>query len=84
MATATLTVTVDQELLERAERLAAARNTTVSEMVERLLRIVAQPPLLRSELPPVTRSALGMAPPLSDEEVERILDEERMRKYGQP
>ncbi len=81
---ATLTVTVDQELLDRAERLAAARKMTVSEMVERLLRIVVQPPLLKSELPPLTRSALGTLPPLSDEEASRILDEERMRKYGQP
>ena len=78
----TLTVTVDDDLLQRAERLAAARNMTVAEMVERLLRVVAQPPPRPEELPPNTRRAYGMLPRMSDEEVERVLDEERMRKYG--
>jgi hypothetical protein len=55
---------------------------TVSEMMARLLRVVSEPPLSRSDLPPLTRQALGMLPPMSDEQVEQILDEERMRKYG--
>jgi hypothetical protein len=66
----------------RARQLAAARKMTVSEMLERLLRVVAAPPLSRSELPPLTRQPFGMLPSMTDEEVTRMLDEERMRKYG--
>jgi hypothetical protein len=80
----TLTIQVDDDLLARAGELAAARKMTVSEMLERLLRVVAAPPLKRSELPPLTRQALGMLPAMSDEEVSQTLDEERMRKYGNP
>ena len=80
----TLTIQVDDDLLARARQLADARKITVAEMLERLLRVVAAPPLDRSQLPPATRQALGMLPPMSDEEVERVLDEERMRKYGRP
>ncbi len=80
----TLTIEVADEVLSRAEQLAVAQGSTVAEMVERLLRIVTMPPTPRDRLPPLTRSALGMLPPLSDEEVERIIDEERMRKYGRP
>jgi Arc/MetJ family transcription regulator len=80
----TVTIEVDDELLSRAQMLADARKTTVSAMVERLLRVAAGPPLDRSDLPPLTRQALGMLPAMSDEEVERALDEERSRKHGSP
>ena len=80
----TVTIQVDDDLLARARQLADARKMTVSEMLERLLRVVAAPPLNRNDLPPLTRQALGMLPAMSDEEVERVLDEERMRKYGSP
>jgi hypothetical protein len=78
----TLSINVSDEQLARAERLAAARGITVEEMLERVFRVVSQPPLLRSDLPPLTRSMLGFLPPMTDEEVERVIDEERMRKYG--
>ena len=81
MAT-TLTISVSDELFARAEQLAAARGMTVPAMVERLLGIVAMPPMHPSELPPLTRSALGMLPPMSDEQVAKVIDEERTRKYG--
>lgn len=79
---AVLTLTIDEDVLVRAERAAAASNTTVPEMVERLLRAVAQPPPRREDLPPITRQLWGIAPPMSDEEVERVLHDHRMRKYG--
>jgi antitoxin component of RelBE/YafQ-DinJ toxin-antitoxin module len=82
MATTNLTVTVDDDLLRRAEELASAQNMTVTKMIERLLRVVAQRAPLKNELPPVTRSALGMLPPLSNDEVKDILDEHRTQKYG--
>jgi hypothetical protein len=79
-----VTIQVDDELLARARELAAARKMTVSEMLERLLRVVAVPPLSRSELPPLPRQAVGMLPTMTDEEMEQTLDEERIRKYGNP
>ncbi|MBN2578405.1 MAG: ribbon-helix-helix protein, CopG family [Pirellulales bacterium] len=78
----TITIEVDEELLARARQLADAREMTVPEMLERLLRVMSQPPMRRSDLPPLTRQALGMLPPMTDEQVEKILDEERTRKYG--
>ncbi len=77
-----LTIEVDYELFARARQLAETRELTVTEMLKRLLRVATAPPLDRSELPPLTRHALGMAPPLTDEQVAQILDEERMQKYG--
>jgi len=78
----TLTLTIDEDLLARAERLAVARNMTVPEMVERLLRVAAQPPVRVEDLPPATRHAYGTLPPMTDDEVERAIGEARMRKYG--
>ena len=47
-----------------------------------MLRVVVAPPLNRDDLPLATRQALGMLPSMTDEEVARTLDEERIRKYG--
>lgn len=78
----TVTIQVEDDLLARARQLAAARKMTVAEMLERLLRVIAQPSPSQGELPPLTGQALGMLPPMSDEDVERTLDDERTRKYG--
>ncbi len=80
----TVTIEVDDDLFARVRRMAEVRRMTVSEMLERLLRVAAAPPLQPSELPPLTRQALGMLPPMSDEQAERVLDEERTRKHGWP
>ena len=78
----TLTIEVDDDLMARARQLAAARGMSVSEMLQRLLRVVAQPPLRHEDLPPLTRQSLGMLPPMTDEQVKQMLDEHRMGKYG--
>jgi hypothetical protein len=81
MATLNLSLNLDDEQLRRVEHLAAARGMTISQMVARLLQVVSQPSRDPARLSPLTRSALGMLPPLGDAEVNGILDEERMRKY---
>jgi predicted transcriptional regulator len=43
-----MTIEVDDELFARARQLAEAREITVTEMLKRLLRIAAAPPLARS------------------------------------
>jgi len=77
-----VTIQVEDDLLARARELAAARKMTVAEMLERLLSVIAAPPLDRDKLPPLTRQALGMLPTMNDDEVQRALDDERMRKHG--
>jgi antitoxin component of RelBE/YafQ-DinJ toxin-antitoxin module len=78
----TLTIEVDDDLLARARQLAAARSMSVSEMVRRLLSVIAQPPLHHQELPPLTRQAAGMLPTMTDEQVRETLEECRARKHG--
>jgi hypothetical protein len=56
----TLMLEVDDDLFARARQLAEARQMTVSEMLKRLLRVMAEPPLKRNELPPLTAKAVGM------------------------
>jgi hypothetical protein len=79
-----LTIEVEPQVLARAKELAAAQNISVEAMIERLVRVITQRPLRRDEMSPNLRKASGMAPPMTDEEVERLLDEERMKKYGEP
>lgn len=77
-----VTIQVEDDLLARARELAEARKMTVADMLHRLLSVIAAPPLDRKALPPLTRQALGMLPPMTDDEVKRVLDDERMRKHG--
>jgi hypothetical protein len=51
-------------------------------MVQRLLDVRTAAPPTADDIGPLTRAATGLAPPMTDEEVRRVLDEERMRKYG--
>jgi antitoxin component of RelBE/YafQ-DinJ toxin-antitoxin module len=83
MTTMHLTLKLDEELLSRAQKLAVSRGMTVSEMLERLVRVMAQPAPRTDELPPATRAASGLLPPMDDEQVERVLDDERTRKFEQ-
>lgn len=76
-----VSIEVDDELMARARKLAEARNMTVAEMTRRLLHVATAPRLPCNELPPLTRRALGMLPPMSDQHAEQILDEERRRKH---
>jgi hypothetical protein len=81
MVTMNVTLKLEDELVTRAEALAAAKHMTVSQMLERLLRVAAEP-LKPEELPPITRSVAGMLPPMTDAEANQALDEAKERKYG--
>jgi hypothetical protein len=84
MARVDLTLHVDDDTLSRAERSAAAAGMSVSQLLENFLNVLALPPLDRGELPPITRRLAGILPPMTDDEVERFLDEERVRKHARP
>jgi hypothetical protein len=77
-------IEVDDDLFARARQLATARRMTVSEMLERLLRVVAEPPLQRHDIPPLTSQAIGIMPAMTDEQVKEVLDDARMLKFGTP
>ena len=55
---AKLTLSVDEDVVRRAKRYAADRGTSVSELVEHYLDLVARP-LPREDMPPVLRLLHG-------------------------
>jgi hypothetical protein len=78
----TVKIEVDDDLFDRASHLAAARRMSVSEMLERLLRVVAEPPLKRSDLPSLTSQAVGILPSMTDEQVKKVLEDAKTLKFG--
>jgi hypothetical protein len=55
---------------------------SVEAYLERLIRVVTEMQLDPESLPPLTRQALGLLSPMTDEEVAQALDEYRTKKYG--
>ncbi|HXB53708.1 MAG TPA: DUF6364 family protein [Vicinamibacteria bacterium] len=56
-----LTLSVDEEVVERAKRYAAKRGTSVSRLVETYLDALARPLAVRDQdLPPITRRLRGI------------------------
>jgi hypothetical protein len=55
---AKLTLSVDEDVVRRAKRYAANRGTSVSELVEHYLDLLARP-LAHDEMPPVLRLLHG-------------------------
>lgn len=80
----TVTITLEDDRASRAEALAAARGLTLEEWANRLLLVVTAPPLDRQELPPVTRSALGMLKGAPDRPYKELLEEAIIEKHGSP
>jgi hypothetical protein len=78
----TVTIQVEDELVERARRLAASHNLTVAEMLHRLLRVAVQDRVQDGGLPPITAQSRGILPPTTDEQRNAALDEHRRQKYG--
>lgn len=79
----TVTIELDETMLARAREIAARRNMSVEAYVKRLVQVVTQPPPSRNELGPITRSLLGILPPMTDDEVAKAIDDHRQEKYGQ-
>lgn len=80
----TLTITLEDDRASRAEALAAARGMTLEEWANRLLRVVTDPPLNPKDLPPITRSALGMLKGVPDRPYKELVEEAILDKYGGP
>ena len=82
MPTSTRAIEIDAELLQRAEAVAAARNMGVEAYLERLLRVVTEPPPKENELPPLVRKLTGVLPPMPDAEVRDAISSAMAEKYG--
>ncbi|HEX2973359.1 MAG TPA: DUF6364 family protein, partial [Tepidisphaeraceae bacterium] len=59
MPTTKLTLSADKQIVERAKRIAAARGTSLSAMVNRFLDAISRP-AEGSDLGPITRRASGL------------------------
>ncbi len=58
---AKLTLSVDEDVVQRAKRYAARRGTSVSRLVERYLKLLSRPPRLDAEsMPPVLARLRGV------------------------
>ncbi|HUL72807.1 MAG TPA: DUF6364 family protein [Vicinamibacterales bacterium] len=71
-----LTLSVDEKVVRRAKRYAAAQGTSVSKLVERYLDLLARP-LEMSKAPPVLRMLRGAARGVSADTYRKHV----MRKY---
>lgn len=78
----TMTITLDDERIARAEALAAAQGMTLNEWLDRLVKVVTDPTPVRTDLPPITRSALGMLKDLPDKPYKNLLEEALLERYG--
>ena len=72
-----LTLNVDAKVVSRAKRYATHHDTSVSQMVERYLDLVAAPVRCAEDEPPVLSMLRGAAKGISHEEYGRHLQ----RKY---
>ena len=77
-----LTLSMEEETIQEAKRLAAQRGTSVSAMFSRLVQAMAQRPGQRRELGPITRRATGLVKLPPDKSDRELLEEALMEKHG--
>lgn len=82
MPTVQLTLAADEDLVRRLERLAARQHTTVQLLVTGLLEGAVQAGVDAQDLPPITRSALGMFSGLPNRPYKQLLTDALVGKYG--
>ena len=75
-----LTLSADKRLVREAKRVAAAQNTSLSAMIDRLLRAVTAKPE-ETKLGPLTKSVMGIAK-VPDKSVQELLTDALWDKYG--
>mgnify|MGYP006307340899 CR=1 FL=1 len=77
-----LTLSMDEQTIKEAKRLAAERGTSVSAMFSRLVRAMAHKPGQRIEIGPKTRSLTGIISLPEGKSARDILTERLMEKHG--
>ena len=77
-----ITLHVDEEIAKQAEKLAAEREMTVSEMFSRWVRAVAAKKNKRPQIGPLTREATGLVELPPGKSPRDMLVEALMDKHG--
>jgi hypothetical protein len=77
-----LTLSMDEETIEQAKRLAAESGTSVSAMFSRLVRAMAQDLDEEIEIGPLTRELTGIVSLPDDKSDRELITEALMKKYG--
>ena len=84
MAATRLALSMDEDVVARARRLAKARNTSISRLFVSFVCLMEQDRGDESELPPLTKRALGIAKGAvpDDWDYKDVLSEALIEKYG--
>ena len=84
MATTRLALSMDQDVVARARRLAKIRNTSISRLFVSFVCLMEQSATVQTELPPLTKRALGLAKGdlPSDWDYKDVLSDALVEKYG--
>ena len=84
MATTRLALSMDQDVVARACRLAKVRNTSISRLFVSFVCLMEQSATAKTELPPLTNRALGLAKGdlPADWDYRDVLSDALIEKYG--
>ena len=84
MALTRLALSMDENVVARARRLADARETSISKLFVSFVSLMEQEKATTRELPPLTKRALGLAKVSVpyDWEYKHVLTDELTSKYG--
>ena len=84
MATTRLALSMDQDVVARARRLAKVRNTSISRLFVSFVCLMEQSATVQTELPPLTKRALGLAKGdlPADWDYKDVLSDALLEKYG--
>ena len=77
-----LTLSMDEETIEQAKRIAAQQGTSVSAMFSRLVRAMAHRKGEKVKIGPITRRATGLVKLPSDKTDRQLVEEALADKYG--
>ena len=84
MATTRLALSMDEDVVARARRLAKVRNTSISRLFVSFVCLMEQSATAKTELPPLTKRALGLAKGdlPADWDYRDVLSDALIEKYG--
>ena len=84
MATTRLALSMDEDVVARARRLAKVRNTSISRLFVSFVCLMEQSATVQTELPPLTKRALGLAKGdlSADWDYRDVLSDALLEKYG--
>ena len=82
MARATMSVPLDDAVIDRVRSIAKTRQMTPEAYVAQLIDIVTQPAPRDEELGPITRRLSGALPPMTDDEIRNAVSDALVAKHG--